>query len=106
MSHSGIGGSFAAFATITLICARLAPAAVVACSASGPGASLQTVGTGSPSSGCAEIDKSFTNFVIANTSAAAPTASDVNIFASGVAPSGNTISPVSLFLDTSGSAKT
>jgi hypothetical protein len=102
----GLGGSFTACGFISLICARLALATVVSCPTSSPGVSLQTLGTGSLSSGCAEIDKSFTNFLISNATTTAPTASDINIFATGATPVGNTISPVTAFLDTTGSATT
>jgi hypothetical protein len=96
-----IGGTVA-----LLVLAGVAHGSVVACSTAAPGTNLNSLGLNSLSNGCAEIDKSFTNFNITNTTFSAPPASDVFAYATGTPPVGNSISPVSLILNTPGPGAT
>jgi hypothetical protein len=57
----------------------------------------------SPTDGCSEIDKTFTSLTIVS---GAITADDLKLWATGSAPVGNTINPVDVNFDTTGSAHT
>jgi hypothetical protein len=76
---------------------------VVACDTSAPGSNLNSFG-GTPSDGCAEIDKSFTNLTVTGTVGGAPGTGAIFIYANGTPPVGNTIGPVSLIFNTQGNS--
>ena len=94
--RGSIGGFIGAF----LFLSKAVFATITACPTTAPGTPIN--GLDQLTKGCAEIDKSFTNFNIVATSGATPSSNDIFIYTSGTPPVGNTLGPVSLFFSTPG----
>jgi hypothetical protein len=82
---------------------RVGWASVTACATAAAGNTFSSYGASSSSDGCAEIDKSFTSLGAVS---GPILATDLRLWATGTAPSGNTIKPVSVNFDTTGSTDT
>jgi hypothetical protein len=88
---------------LLLMFASMSWGSVTACSTAANGSTFSSFGPSNSGDGCAEIDKSFTSL----TAVSGPIlATDLQLWATGTAPSGNTINPVVANFDTTGSANT
>ena len=86
-----------------LLGAGIGRASVTACATAPNGNTFASYGASDPANGCSEIDKTFTSL----TAVSGPVlATDLQLWATGSPPVGNSISPVDVNFDTTGSTDT
>jgi hypothetical protein len=88
---------------LAVLVASTSMAAVTACATTANGSAFSSFGAPDPANGCAEIDKSFTSLTAVS---GVITTNDLQLWATGSAPVGNSINPVVSNFDTTGSANT